>query len=166
LTTLERQIAEKHPSAHSLVAEDFERLVGTGKVLLLDVREQAEFEISRIPGAERVEPDVTADALIARFADRLTGRAVLLYCSVGVRSSALAERVDAAVKARGAVGAYNLGGGVFAWHNTGRQLVDVAGATSAVHGYDRSWSRYLDFSNLATLQWPWRWRWPWQSTSN
>ena len=45
----------------------------------------------------------------------------------------------------------NLRGGIFAWHNRGHFLVDTHGATPYVHPYNRRWSKYLDFDNLARM---------------
>jgi rhodanese-related sulfurtransferase len=152
LTDLEQQIARDHPGVRSLTADQFEaRLEGDTPALVLDVREQREFEISRIPGALRVDPAIGTQEFMRRFGHLVPGRTVLLYCSVGVRSSRIAARVDGAVRAAGGAGAYNLTGGVFAWHNTGRHLVDGRGRTDLVHGFDRTWARYVDFDNLTRI---------------
>jgi rhodanese-related sulfurtransferase len=159
LNDIERQVQQSHPGVRSLIAEDFEQRLARGEeVLVLDVREKEEFAVSRLRGAERVEPDITSDQFLARYGDRLAGKTVLLYCSVGVRSSRLAERIDTAVRQAGSRGAFNLRGGVFAWHNTGRQLENASGATEAVHGYSASWARLVEFGNLVTVRWRSLWR--------
>ena len=97
--------------------------------LLLDVREEVEFRVSHLPGATRVSPS----------ADRLElpeGRRVVVYCSVGARSGELAERL-------GGAEVYNLSGGVFAWANEGRALLNGQGATTLVHPYDETWGRFV-----------------------
>jgi rhodanese-related sulfurtransferase len=158
LNDLERQVAQDHPDARALTAEQFEaRLAAREDVVVFDVREKAEYDVSRLPGAIRVEPGISATTFMARHGADLAGKTVLLYCSVGVRSSALAQRIDGAVRAAGATGAFNLRGGVFSWHNTGRHLVDASGGTEKVHGYDRTWSRYVDFDNLVKLGRGWGW---------
>ena len=152
LNDLERNVALDHPKVLSMTAEQFEaRLAEREQVVVFDVREKAEFDTSRLPGAIRVEPHLSAAAFMKLHGDAVAGKTVLLYCSVGVRSSRLAERIDGAVRGAGGRGAYNLRGGVFSWHNTGRKLENVTGGTDLVHGYNRPWSRYIDFDNLTRL---------------
>jgi rhodanese-related sulfurtransferase len=150
LSELERKVETDHPTVRSLLPQQFRDMTrDQSNVVVLDVRNRSEFDVSHIPGAEHVEPDMTADAFMARFGDRIAGKTVVLYCSVGVRSSRLAHRIDASVRASGGLGAHNLRGGIFAWHNYGKQLRDQGVATDHVHPYSRSWSRYLDFPDFA-----------------
>jgi rhodanese-related sulfurtransferase len=143
LTRLERDIAANHRNVSMLLPEQLERRLG--EVVLLDVREASEFAVSHIVGAVRVAPSARARDVEAMLGDRVRGRAVVLYCSVGVRSSRMTARVEAALRARGATGVYNLSGGLFAWHNTGRSLARGAAASDDVHPYDTNWARYIEF---------------------
>lgn len=155
LTDLERQVARDHVSVEQLLPHQVSELLrNRDAVVLLDVREAAEFEVSHIPGAIWVDPDIAAEDLIARLGEALPGRTVLLYCSVGVRSSRLAGRVAAAALQRGAAGVYNIRGGIFAWHNYGKGLNAATERTELVHPYSRAWSRYLDFPNYTTYRRP------------
>jgi len=67
-----------------------------------------------------------------------------------VRSSRLASRVDQSLKVAGGLGAVNLRGGIFAWHNTGRTLGGPEGKDQRVHPYSKHWSQYLDFDNYTS----------------
>ncbi len=80
---------------------------------------------------------------------RVNGKTAVFYCSVGVRSSRLAERVAQGLKARGAVAVDDLAGGIFAWHGEARPLVDAKGPTDFVHPYDATWGRLLARPQLA-----------------
>ena len=153
LTHLEQTIAAEHSDVHSLFPQQLERLLREGDDLLIfDVRDKAEFDISHVPGAVRIDPDMTAEQFMAAFGHTLGGRTVLLYCSVGVRSSRLAQRIDDAATDAGAVAVYNLRGGIFAWHNYGKSLKEGRQLTEHVHPYSRSWSRYLDFPEYARFR--------------
>ncbi len=111
--------------------------------LLLDVREEAEFAVSRIAGAERVDPGIWRKSFMARFGDDARGKRVVFYCSVGVRSSRLAANVQTALMEQGAKQVFNLDGGVFAWHNEKRALENAEGATEYVHPFDTHWGKLV-----------------------
>jgi rhodanese-related sulfurtransferase len=152
LGTLEKQLAGKFDTITHVIPEQLEALQNdTGALLLLDVREESEHKVASLPGAERVDPSIRVDEFLSRFGDRVAGRQVVLFCSVGYRSSVAAARLRKALEARGARGVVNLRGGIFAWHNTGRTTVDHHGATVYLHPYSRRWQSYIDFSNLARM---------------
>lgn len=123
-------------------------LKGGEDILLLDVREKQEFAVSHIPGAVRVDPGMWRWNFMQKFAGQARGKKVIFYCSVGVRSSELAERVSQALKDQGAAGVYNLDGGVFAWHNERRALADGKGDTVFVHPFDSHWGKLVERSEL------------------
>lgn len=109
--------------------------------LLLDARTQEEFDTSHLPGAQRVPPDATAEALRAQLG-ALNGRSVVVYCAVGGRSAVLSERTQLALRDAGASNVAHLRGGVFAWQSQGRQLVNRHGqTTTVVHPYNWFWGR-------------------------
>lgn len=151
LNDLEAGIARDHRDVHHLTPEQFEAAMQSPeKVLLLDARPEGEVGVSRLPGAIPVDPDIDSEAFLARFGELARGRDVVIYCSVGVRSSKLASRVRHALQENGAKRVANLRGGIFAWHNTGRPLFDKVGNTEFVHPYSPRWTYYLDFKDLAS----------------
>lgn len=153
LEGLTRDLAGKFGNVEIVIPEALERLQSRpGGLVLLDVREKDEFAVAHLRDAEWVSPDVTARELAERLGAGVAARTVVLYCSVGYRSSKVADRVRAALTALGARSVVNLAGGIFAWHNTGRPLTDAAGRTIYVHPYDGKWGRYLDFDNLARMK--------------
>lgn len=128
-------VAETSPQA---LAEELNR---PQLPLLLDARTQEEFDTSHLPGAQRVPPDATAEALLAQLG-ALHGRSVVVYCAVGGRSAMLVQRVQASLTATGAGPVSHLRGGVFAWQAQGRPLVDGQDqATTTVHPYNWFWGR-------------------------
>lgn len=150
LTDLERKIEADYRGVASVLPHQFGAMLRDGAAtLVLDARERAEFDVSHAPGAIHVDPDMTADEFLAQFGDRIAGKAVLLYCSVGVRSSRLAQRIDSKVREKGGKGTFNLRGGIFAMHNYGYRLTDASQSTEWVHPYSRAWSRFLDFPNYS-----------------
>lgn len=151
LNNLEAGIARDYRDVTHLTPEQFETAMRSPEnVLLLDARPDGEVGVSRLPGAIPVDPNVDAEAFLARFGELARGRDVVIYCSVGVRSSKLASRVREELQKIGAKRVANLRGGIFAWHNTGRPLQDMAGSTELVHPYSSRWTYYLDFKDLAS----------------
>ena len=104
---------------------------------LLDAREPAEYAVSHLVGAVRVSPDATAKEILASLD---SGRPIVVYCSVGYRSSRLATRL----LENGRVSVSNLEGSIFTWANEKRPLVGVDGhATTLVHPFDSVFGRLL-----------------------
>ena len=153
LARLEAAISREHATIDHIAPEGLASLLEVpGRVLVIDVREETEYRIGHIEGAIRVSPDEPADAVIARIGPLVRGKVVVAYCAVGLRSSRLVERMHQMLVGAGAVSVANLIGGAFAWHNTGRPLVNATGATEALHPWSPFWRRYLDFNHLAVTR--------------
>lgn len=109
--------------------------------LLIDTRSAEEYADGHLPGALHAESVAQYQQLQRRLGPQAVGRPVVLYCSVGYRSSALATSLGRS----GAGGApvYNLEGSIFEWANRGLPVVASHGQTAKVHPYNRQWSRLL-----------------------
>lgn len=77
---------------------------------LLDVREEAEWRIARLPGAE-LRPLSALPKWLEAEAAADDPRPIVVYCHHGVRSA----RVCAALTAHGAADVRNLAGGIERW---------------------------------------------------
>lgn len=144
LAKVEGMVRSGYADVAQLPAEKLAELVGRGdSLLILDVREEEEHRVSHIAGAIRVDPGIWSSTFLSRLGQVAKGKKVVLYCSVGVRSSKLAGRVQEGLMAAGATGVYNLAGGIFRWHNEQRSLVDDKGPTPLVHPYDANWGGLL-----------------------
>ncbi|MEQ8824726.1 MAG: rhodanese-like domain-containing protein [Filomicrobium sp.] len=136
-----RQITHVNP-------QDLDDLSQRKDVVLLDVREQAEYEVSHLAGAIRIDPKADTQTVLDLAGD-VSGKAVVFYCSVGARSSTMAQRVRQTLASQGAAGVYNLSGGIFRWHNEERALYNQSTPTSLVHKFDGYWGRLLRRKDLA-----------------
>ena len=106
--------------------------------VLLDSRELAEFEISHLPNAKWVGH---SDFSMLRVSHITKNVKVVVYCSIGVRSENIADKLMAS----GFSNVWNLYGGIFAWANEHKSLVEQSQKpTLAVHGYDHNWAKLLD----------------------
>lgn len=105
--------------------------------LLLDTREQEEYNVSHIKNAIQISYDNFEEERLSDFSKNDT---VVLYCSVGYRSSVIAEKLmDLGYRK-----VFNLYGGIFYWANKGQILVDSENKeTKKLHGYNKFWSRYI-----------------------
>ncbi len=106
-------------------------------ILLLDARSSTEFKVSHLPGA--VLASNTRMALEVLDASDPV-RTVVVYCSVGYRSSRLAEKL----RARGIENVFNLEGSLFQWANEGRPLYRGEERVYQAHPYDEEWGQLLD----------------------
>ena len=104
--------------------------------VILDVRQAEEFGVSHLAGARRIDPDAKADAIKATTA---TNQPLVVYCSVGYRSSELARRLMKS----GVTNVFNLEGSIFQWANEGRALTGTNGPATTVHPYSERWGALL-----------------------
>ncbi len=119
-------------------------LAVSNEVRLYDVREVEEFEVSHLHDAERLPPTASPAAALRQIGGDVAERRFVFYCSVGQRSSRMADRMQGALMSNGARGVHNLRGGVFAWHNHALPLVNALGPTPYVHPFNATWGRLLD----------------------
>lgn len=105
--------------------------------ILLDTRDQEEYDISHIKGARRAGYD---DFNLDEWTYLEKDKPIVLYCSVGYRSEKIGERFLSA----GYHHVYNLYGSIFAWVNKGYPVVkSVDAPTKEVHTYNRRWSKWV-----------------------
>jgi rhodanese-related sulfurtransferase len=105
--------------------------------VLLDVRTPAEWNVSHLPGAKRVDPDASAESVAVALTKQTP---IVTYCAVGYRSGEMARRLRAA----GFSDVHNLEGSIFQWANEHRPLVRGETAVSQVHPYNTFWGRLLN----------------------
>lgn len=146
LSGLEFIISEKHPVPNISVA-DFRKALGeeTGSAyLIFDIREKDEYDLSHIHSAIHVLPDTTNDDFLKAFSDRLRGKHLVFYCSVGERSSEFLEKVQEGCNAFGAASLSNLTGGIFRWYNDGYPVENDRGVCEDVHPYTPFWGMFIE----------------------
>lgn len=151
LASVHSKVMTDYSTVRHISPKDFSTL-DPAKFVVFDVREKSEYAVSHLNGAIRVDPDMDADDFMKTFAGKIAGKTVIVYCSVGVRSSALAERIDPLLKTGGGQPAFNLTGGIFKWHNERRPLARGNQSTPYVHPYNRSWGRLLTNRDLISYR--------------
>lgn len=122
----------------------FLKKTNKNKVLIFDVRQPEEFKVSHIKEAIQINPDIELDSFKKKFSGLVSGKIVIFYCSVGVRSSALASRLESTLQEASVSAYYNLKGGVFQWHNDSRPLIKDNGiSTENIHPYSDHWGQLI-----------------------
>jgi rhodanese-related sulfurtransferase len=112
-------------------------------VLLLDVREEVEYNESHLKGALQMPPAISPQDFANRYGAAFKGKNLIVYCSVGKRSSDALLRLESLAKASGAKQCYNLRGGIFRWFNSGGDVVNAQGTAALVHPFDKVWGLLL-----------------------
>ncbi|MDP3983811.1 MAG: rhodanese-like domain-containing protein, partial [Acidimicrobiia bacterium] len=105
--------------------------------ILHDSRAREEYDVSHLQGAF---PAPTLATALKKLSDVGKDQSIVTYCSVGYRSGALAEQLQAAGYTR----VYNLSGSIFQWANEGRPVYRGPERVSEVHPYNRAWGVLLD----------------------
>jgi len=148
LTSVQADIVSDYKTVSQISPDAFLKL-DPADTILLDIRDPEEFAVSRLPGAIWVNPSASAETALLQMGD-VRGKKIIVYCSVGRRSSIFAEREQAQLLEMGATSVANLEKGIFGWHNEERDLVDANGETDAVHPYDAVWKRYVERDEKAS----------------
>ncbi|WP_291296227.1 rhodanese-like domain-containing protein [Elioraea sp.] len=116
---------------------------GPRPLVLFDVRTAEEFATGHLPGAIRIEPELSSAAFAAAHGQRVAGADVVLYCAVGWRSGVLIDRLRGRIASHASASMANLRGGVFRWHAEGLKLT-ASSAPGFVHPFDEAWGVLLN----------------------
>lgn len=157
LNNIHQDIAGRYQSVKHIAPEKLDKIVrqkGQDSLLILDVRERGEFSVSHLPEAQQVSPGIWHSSFMKKFAQSARDKTVILYCSVGVRSTKLAAYVQKALRENGAKEIYNLEGGIFRWHNEKRHLQQASQKTDFVHPYNKHWGQLVKRKDMIRYKRP------------
>jgi rhodanese-related sulfurtransferase len=107
------------------------------KVILLDARERKEYEVSHLKDARFVGFN---DFSLENIKDIPKNTPIVVYCSIGVRSEKIGEKLLAA----GYTNVRNCYGSIFEWVNQGNEVVDMEEKpTNKIHAYTQKWGVWV-----------------------
>ncbi len=141
---LKLSIRERFPAVRHLSVSDLNgwlRDTTRPAPLLIDTRSAEEYADGHLPGALHAESVAQFRQLQQRLGPQAATRPVVLYCSVGYRSSVLIAALGRA--GIGGDTVYNLEGSIFEWANRGLPVVGRDGHAAKVHPYNRKWGSLL-----------------------
>lgn len=107
--------------------------------VILDARENSEFNVSHLQNAIHVGYD---NFKLSEIKNQIknTDTQIVVYCSIGVRSEDIAEKLNEA----GYTNVYNLFGGIFEWKNHDFTVYNNDDQpTEKVHVYSKTWGEWL-----------------------
>ena len=150
----QEKIRQQYPDVVHISADQLEGMLNNSReqVSLFDVREESEFKVSRIEGAVRIDPKMSGQEFLSRYGDSIRSRKVVFYCSVGYRSSNMAEIVLNQSSSHSPDDVLNLRYGLFGWHNQKRELVNGSSSTDLVHPYNLWWGRMIERRELRSYK--------------
>jgi len=123
-----QQYRQSFPDTPELTVDELVAIREAPDVILVDVREPAERQVSRIPGSIS-KSQFEADR------DTYRDKRIVTYCTVGYRSGLYARQLHIA-----GFKASNLKGSILAWVHAGHEVVDDEDVTSRVHVYGQEWN--------------------------
>ncbi len=138
-STVLKDIRKRYPDVHQLSTDSLAAWLADDdrrQPLLIDAREPAEYEMSHLAGALQLDPETTDFRV---FTDLDKNTPIVVYCSVGYRSSKIADMLSA----EGFSNVSNLEGSIFTWANEGRPIVRKDEPVKAVHPYNKIWGMLL-----------------------
>ena len=132
---LQRGTTYKFPRVRWIVTADLARWLDDStraRPVVLDARSEAEFEISHLRTARRIDPYTPSIKPLAGFPK---DTAIVVYSSAGYRGA----RVASWLGEQGYPKVQNLGSSLFQWANEGKPLFRGDRPAATVHPYDGSW---------------------------
>jgi rhodanese-related sulfurtransferase len=133
LTLVKQLIRRKFPAVRQMSTNEFAQILANDsptRSLILDSRSEAEYAVSHIAEAQRIEGNLGIAPALQNIPKSTP---IIVYCSVGYRSARVAQKLTEA----GFQNVSNLEGGIFQWANEGR-------SNAQVHPYNAVGGMLLD----------------------
>lgn len=110
------------------------------EAVILDTRKQEEYNVSHLKNAIWVGYKAFNEEIIDnQIGDK--NAAVVVYCSIGVRSEDIGEKLQKL----GYTNVKNLYGGIFEWKNQGNSVYNNnTTETDSVHTFNKQWGKLLN----------------------
>lgn len=144
---IKRLITRKFPNIEWISTKELTRWLEDPlkpQPIILDARSEAEYAVSHLQQADRIDPHHPD---LAAVAGASKDTPIVVYCSVGYRSARIVEQLGQA----GFSHVYNLEGSIFQWANEGRPVFKDGHPTMLVHPYNKLWGTLLKSRHRAQV---------------
>jgi len=133
--TIKQEIRVKYPDVEQLSVDQLRTWLNSEKSepVLIDARSLEEYDVSHLRRA------VHWDSVKQTMELQKQTRPIVVYCSVGYRSSGVAAKLQK----QGYKNVYNLEGSIFEWTNSGYPVFKGEREVHGVHPFDHEWGRLL-----------------------
>lgn len=121
------EYSKEFPSVKVLTPKKAMDLAESGKLVVVDVRDNREIDVSIIPGA------ITQKKFLSQ-ADKYKNKTIMAYCTIGYRSGIFAREMQ-----KKGIDVFNLKGGILAWTLEGGKVTDSNGIVRRIHVYGEKW---------------------------
>ncbi len=138
--TLKENLRKQFPNVARISTQELDDWLASPdrkQPILIDARESEEYAVSHLRNAKLASSEKEAIEIL-RGVEK--DHPVVVYCSVGYRSSMMAQKLQT----RGFVSVYNLEGSIFQWANENRPVYAAESRVSHVHPYDDNWGQLLN----------------------
>jgi len=137
---LQRGTTYKFPDVRWIVTKDLARWLNDPErpqPVVLDARTEAEFDVSHLESARRMDPYRPS---LGPLAGLPKDTSIVVYSSAGYRGA----RVASWLGEQGYGNVQNLGSSLFQWANEGRPIFRGGRPAEVVHPYDGQWGWLLE----------------------
>jgi rhodanese-related sulfurtransferase len=118
-------------------ASQVQKQINSTNPIILDIRSQAEYEVSHIKGSQFIDYECFRASDVAHLPK---DSEIIVYCAVGYRSEKIGEKLISL----GFDHVSNLYGGIFDWKNQDYVVVNHLNLpTDSVHTYNKDWAKWL-----------------------
>ena len=149
-----KYLRRQFPTVKNITVADLKQKIDNeDDILIIDTRTEEEYNLSFIPNAKLLsyKSEKTEIAEFLRQNEVEKKEAVVCYCSLGYRSSVLAEKIQDS-RPDLQVEIYNLEGSIFQWVNSNLGVSNPSGETlHCAHPYSYMWG----ILGLRYSKWGW-----------
>ncbi|MBL4821350.1 MAG: rhodanese-like domain-containing protein [Gammaproteobacteria bacterium] len=134
---VDQKIENEFPQVSFVSTTELNQLYRSGESLpvIIDVREEEEFQVSHLEQALNIKTGIEAAQQIP---DK--NAEIIVYCSVGYRSANVAAQLESL----GYTKVRNLRHSIFEWANKGYPMSNAGGDTAKAHPFNRAWGKLLN----------------------
>eukprot|EP01083_Nonionella_stella_P183760 664897_1 len=143
-------ISTKFPDLTHISTDDFAAKLnendGNTNIIILDVRQEKEYNISHLKNAINVSPNTSASDIMGSIKVDMNheNTEIYCYCSLGYRSGIVAQKLQK----HGIQNVYNVSGSIIKWVNEGKPIFDNDNnKVDKVHAYNKFFALLVDDAN-------------------